>query len=63
MKDDPTVSVVDDDPDLRRSMQWMLSKSGLHVRTYASGEHFLQDYDPDEPAGGGTDVRWRANMR
>ncbi len=49
MKDDPTVSVVDDDPDLRRSMQWMLSKSGLNVRTYASAEHFLQDYDPDEP--------------
>ncbi len=49
MKDDPTVSVVDDDPDLRRSMQWMLSKSGLNVRTYASGEDFLQDYDPSEP--------------
>ena len=49
MKDDPTVSVVDDDPDLRRSMQWMLTKNGLDVRTYASAEHFLQDYDPDEP--------------
>jgi RNA polymerase sigma factor (sigma-70 family) len=49
MKDDPTVSVVDDDPDLRRSMQWMLTKSGLNVRTYASAEHYLRDYDPDEP--------------
>ena len=46
---DPTVSVVDDDPDLRRSMQWMLTKSGLNVRTYPSAEQFLQEYDANEP--------------
>lgn len=46
---DPTVSVVDDDADLRRSLNWMLRKAGLNVETFVSAEDFLENYDPEVP--------------
>ncbi len=49
MKPEPTVFVVDDDADLRRSLTWMLSKAGLNVETFVSAEDFLENYDPEIP--------------
>jgi two-component system response regulator FixJ len=42
----PLVCVVDDDAALRDSLHWLLTSAGYAVRGYASGEHFLRDYDP-----------------
>ncbi len=49
MKPEPTVFVVDDDADLRRSLKWMLRKAGLNVEPFVSAEDFLENYDPDVP--------------
>ncbi|MHC4416144.1 MAG: response regulator transcription factor [Planctomycetota bacterium] len=49
MRAEATVFVVDDDADLRESVKWLLQKAGLKVRTHASAEHFLDDYDPETP--------------
>ncbi len=46
---EPTVFVVDDDADLRMSVQWLLWKEGLKVKTYPSAERFLAEYDPQWP--------------
>lgn len=46
---EPTVFVVDDDKDLRMSVQWLLWKEGLKVKTYSSAERFLAEYDPQWP--------------
>jgi FixJ family two-component response regulator len=40
------VCVVDDDAALRDSLHWLLTSAGYAVRAYASGEHFLREYDP-----------------
>jgi two-component system, LuxR family, response regulator FixJ len=40
----PTVFVIDDDRDVRKSLQWLLTTAGLPVRTYVSAEDFLTDY-------------------
>lgn len=45
----PTVSIVDDNADLRSSLNWMLTKEGLKVKTYESAEDFLENYDPNLP--------------
>lgn len=37
-----TVFVVDDDVDVRDSLQWLLSSVGLHVETFASADAFFQ---------------------
>jgi FixJ family two-component response regulator len=42
----PLVCVVDDDDALRDSLHWLLTSAGYAVRGYASGEHFLREYDP-----------------
>ena len=44
-----TVFVVDDDLGTLRSTQWLLESSGHVVKTYSSGEAFLDDYDPSRP--------------
>lgn len=41
-----TVFVVDDDPSLRQSLQWLLESVGLRVETYASADEFLDIYQP-----------------
>lgn len=43
-REKPTVFVIDDDRDVRKSLQWLLATAGLPVRTYASAEDFLTDY-------------------
>ena len=43
-REKPTVFVIDDDRDVRKSLQWLLATADLPVRTYASTEDFLADY-------------------
>jgi two-component system response regulator FixJ len=45
----PIVYVVDDDPQVRESLELFVRSVGLDVRTYASAEEFLDDYT-DSPA-------------
>jgi FixJ family two-component response regulator len=42
----PTVYVVDDDPAMRDSLEFMFTGTGLPVVTYASAEAFLADQRP-----------------
>lgn len=47
---DPIVYLVDDDPDVRRSLERLFSTWGLAVQTFASPEEFLADERVDRPA-------------
>ena len=51
------VYVVDDDEAVRDSLQYLLEASRYQVRTYASAEAFLQDFDPQAIAVLILDVR------
>ena len=41
-----TVYVVDDAPDMRDSLRWLMSTVGLDVQTYSSAEGFLREFEP-----------------
>lgn len=41
------VHVVDDDPDVRDSLRWLIESVGLPVRTYGDAREFLDKYDPE----------------
>ncbi|WP_440996662.1 response regulator transcription factor [Arhodomonas sp. SL1] len=58
-KDDiqPTVFVVDDDPDVRDSLALLLSAVGRPVETWASADEFLAECDPERPGCLILDVR------
>lgn len=43
----PTVFVVDDDEAVRTSLRLLLKSVGLPVETFASGQEFLDQFDPD----------------
>ena len=43
-----TVFIVDDDASVRDSLAMLLSTTGLHSRTYASCEEFLDNYTPQQ---------------
>ncbi len=45
----PTVFVVDDDPDMRESLHELVTSVKLPVRRYACAKEFLNDYDPAIP--------------
>ena len=45
------VSVVDDDPSLRRSLKNLLSSVGFQVETFESAEAFLASGNPTRPGG------------
>jgi FixJ family two-component response regulator len=47
---DPIVYLVDDDPDVRRSLERLFSTWGLAVQTFASPEEFLSAERVDRPA-------------
>ncbi|MEO8303188.1 MAG: response regulator [Betaproteobacteria bacterium] len=44
-----TVHVVDDDPDVRTAIEFLLEARGLKVTTYESAAQFLKSYDPAAP--------------
>jgi two-component system, LuxR family, response regulator FixJ len=54
---EPTVFVVDDDPAVRDSLRWLLQSVDLAVETFATGEAFLEAYDPARPGCLVLDVR------
>lgn len=45
---EPTIFVVDDDPNVRRSIELSLSKSGFQVHAFDSAESFLDTYQPHQ---------------
>ena len=57
--ENPTVYIVDDDPDFRESMSLMVRSLGLHAVAYPSAEAFLDGYSdpPDSPKCMVLDVR------
>lgn len=57
MKCDPVVWVVDDDPDVLSSTEWLLESVGLKCRLYSSPVQFLDEYDPSTPGCIVLDVR------
>lgn len=54
---EPTVFIVDDDPAVRQSLQWLLQSVGLAVETYATAEEFLAYPDHTRPGCLVLDVR------
>jgi FixJ family two-component response regulator len=54
---DPTVYIVDDDPDMRDSLRWLLKTVGLRVETFGSSEEFLRDFKSRGPGCLVFDVR------
>jgi FixJ family two-component response regulator len=57
MNEEPTVIVVDDDPEVRESLVSLLRSVGLQVRALASVPEFLRDGRPEGPACLVLDVR------
>jgi FixJ family two-component response regulator len=42
----PTVYIVDDDPDMRESLEYLLRSLGIVTKAYASAREFLADFQP-----------------
>lgn len=57
-----TVFIVDDDLDLRSSLQALVVADGLPCKTFASGEEFLAEFDPRSPGCVVLDVRLGEGM-
>jgi two-component system response regulator FixJ len=57
MSRQPTVFVVDDDAAVRKSLRWLLESVSLPVETFATGQEFLDAFDPDRPGCLVVDVR------
>jgi FixJ family two-component response regulator len=53
----PTVYIVDDDPDMRDSLLWLLKTVGLRSVTFPSAADFLRGYTGKHPACLVLDVR------
>ncbi len=52
-----TVFVIDDDPTLRRSIEFLSESVGLKVEAFGSGQEFLDDADATTPGAIVLDVR------
>jgi FixJ family two-component response regulator len=52
-----TVYIVDDDPDMRDSLRWLLKTVGLRCEMFSTAEEFLQRYVHEGPACLVLDVR------
>ena len=52
-----TVFVIDDDPAVRESLQWLIESVGLSVETYSNAQQFLDAFDRDRPGCLVLDVR------
>jgi FixJ family two-component response regulator len=53
----PTVFIVDNDPSVRDSLQFLLESVGLEVRSFSSARDFLDGADPEAPGCLLLDVR------
>lgn len=53
----PTVFVVDDDPDVRQSLTWLLESVDVPVKDFSSADAFLETFDRDRPGCLVLDVR------
>ena len=49
MESTGTVFVVDDDPEIRKSLSSLLQEVDLPVETYSHAQAFLEAYDPARP--------------
>src|SRR6478752_776915 len=56
-QDVPTVFIVDDDRDVRESLQELLESVGLHSKSFASAQEFLSSPRSDGPSCLVLDVR------
>jgi len=57
MKREPTVFVVDDDPEVRDALRWLIGSVALPVETFDSAETFVDVVGPDRPGCLVLDVR------
>jgi FixJ family two-component response regulator len=55
--DQSLVYIVDDDPDMRDSLRWLMKTVGIRAQTFASAAEFLRDFTPNGPACLILDVR------
>lgn len=46
---EPTVFIIDDDPDMARSLSWLVRSAGLKAEVAESAERFLSAFDPERP--------------
>jgi len=53
----PRVYIVDDDPDMRDSLRWLMKTVGLHAETFSSATDFLRDFVSADPGCVILDVR------
>ena len=51
------VHVVDDEPPIRRSLQWLVESIGFAVQLHSSAQSFLDRYDPGVPGCVLLDIR------
>jgi FixJ family two-component response regulator len=51
------VYIVDDDPDMRDSLRWLMKTVGIRAQTFASAAEFLRDFIPNGPGCLILDVR------
>jgi len=51
------VYIVDDDPDMRDSLRWLMKTVGLRAQTFASASEFLREFAPNGPGCVILDVR------
>ena len=49
-RSDPTVFVIDDDADVRASIQGLLKSAGLQSESFGTAEEFLCNKEPDGPS-------------
>jgi FixJ family two-component response regulator len=54
---EPTVYIVDDDPDMRDSLRWLIKTVGLRAETFPSADGFLRDFASSGPGCLILDVR------
>jgi FixJ family two-component response regulator len=54
---EPTVYIVDDDPDMRDSLRWLIKTVGLRAETFPSAAAFLRDFATGGPGCLILDVR------
>jgi len=49
VRTEPTVFIVDDDEQVRKSLSLLIASAGFEAETYTSGEELLSAYDPRWP--------------